>query len=354
MSEAAPVMPSALEAELTAAFGAFEIISPTSFSFAGEPPVDAASASAGAGWAAAGPAPPDGSTTLLVQSIQAALYDRCYCNRLGKARAQPDGAPAEDAAFGQRLAEANASRERWDAGWFVYQFGANGQAFVRKGDRERLAMPGAFISDALPGMATQLGAGIRLRAPREALGVQPGYYFAFGETLEELADQLSLVRLYFHCGAEDAPFLLGALTREFNRFQVPFQLKAPMRPALYGRTDAVVAYVGARYFEIVARIVAAVRESVPLEPCVPLFTKPLWPGVGAAVEPGTGESFGSHRCRLAAEGIVDAWEKGTQAVPARLAAVAARFGAAGLDLARPYLGAGWVDLFAAPSPPLLP
>jgi hypothetical protein len=310
---------------------------------------------AGAGWTGPGPAPPETSSTgPLVRSIQATLYDRCYSHRLDERRVQSDSPPTEDPAFAQRLAEANASRERWDPGWLVYQFGPNGQAFVRKGDRERLAMPGAFISDALPGMATQIGAGIRLRAPREALGVQPGYYFAFGETLDELADQLSLVRLYFHCGAEDAAGLLGALTRELNRFQVPFQLKAPMSPALYGRTDAIVAYVGARFFAIVARIVAAVRESVMLEPSVPLFTKPLWPGIGVAVEPGTGESFGSHRCRLAAEGIVDAWEKGTQAVAARLAAVAARFSAAGLDLARPYLGAGWVDLFAAPSTPPLP
>jgi hypothetical protein len=356
MPEAAPGTPSGLEAELAAAFDAFEILSPTSFSFAGEPPVDAASAAAGPGWGAPGLAAPHEANTaeLLQRAIQAALYDRCYSHRLGAARETSDSAPAEDPAFLRRLIEANAGRERWDPGWVVQQFGQNGQAYVRKGERERIAMPGAFISDAMPGMATQIGASLRLRAPREATGIQPGYYFAFGETLDEPAEQLSLVRLYFHCGAEEAPALLAALTSPLNRFQIPFQLKAPANPAFYGRTDAVVLYAGARYFFIVVQIIAAVRERVALDPSVPLFTKPLWPGIGVAVEPDTGESFGAHRCRLAAEGIVAAWGAGRQDTPGRLAAVAKRFAAAGLDLARPYLGPGWVDLFAPPAPPRLP
>ena len=355
MSDAAPGMPAKLAAELAAAFGAFEILSPTSFSFAGEPPVDAASAAARHLWAAPPAAAVEtGSEGLLSKAIQATLYDRCYAHRLGEARVESAGPHAEDSVFARSLAEANASRERWDPGWVVYQWGQNGQAFVRKGDRERIAMPGAFISDALPGMTTQIGAAVRVRAPREALGLQPGYYFAFGETLDELAEQLSLVRFYFHCGADCAPDLLAALTRELNRFQVPFQVKAPLSPARYGRTDAIVLYAGARFFAIVARILAEVEESFALEPSVPLFTKRLWPGIGVAVEPGTGESFGSHRCRLAATGIVDAWLDGKRETPARLAAVAARFTAAGLDLARPYLGVGWVDLFAPPAPQLLP
>jgi len=72
-------MPAELAAELAAAFGAFEIFGPTSFSFAGELPVDAALAAARPLWAA----PPavaveTGSEGLLSKAIQATLYDRCY------------------------------------------------------------------------------------------------------------------------------------------------------------------------------------------------------------------------------------------------------------------------------------
>jgi len=257
-------------------------------------------------------------------------------------------------AFAQSLSQANASHEHWDPGWVIYQFGANGQVFVHKGDRQRIAMPGAFISDAAPGMAPQIGTSVSLRAPSGSFGVQQGYYFAFGETLDEIADQLSMVRFYFNCDADGAVPLLAALTSELNRFQVPFQAKAPVSPALYDRTDAIVLYVAVRFFAVTARIIALARERITVAPYVPLFTKQLWPGIGIAVEPGTGESFGSHRCRLAAEGIVDAWRDGKQDIPARLAAAAARFAAAGLDLAHPYLGAGWVDVLVHPANPRLP
>jgi hypothetical protein len=328
---------------LCAALGAFDIRSPSLFSFAAEP-IDVAVAANAPGWGTAGT--PVDETERLTKAIQATFYVRCYA----RMPAAPGASVASDPGFVRRLGAANASRERWDKGWVIHQIAPTGQVFVRKGDRERMAMPGAFISEAMIGMAPQVGTPVSLRAPREALDVQPGYYFAFGETLEELADQLSLVRCYFHCHADAAVRLVEVLTARLNRYEVPFQLKAPATQALYGRADAAVLYVGRRYFAITARLVAGSAATVPLEPGVPLFTKPLWPGIGVAVDPGSGESFGTHRCRLAADGIVDAWRAGMQDVPARLAAVSARFETAGLELARPYLGPGGSDPFILPEP----
>lgn len=347
-------MPADLPEELIASLGAFVIQSQFTFSFATERPIDVRTLQPTPGWGGAASAATEPTEAdLLVMGIQATLYDRCYAHHLGDASAAVQ-AVAADPAFAHRLAEANATREHWDKGWIIHQLGPNGQVFVRKGDRERAAIPGAFISEAVLRMMPQIGASVSVHAPRETFDVQPDYYFAFGETLDELADQLSLVRFYFHCGADSAALLIGELTRALNRFQVPFQLKIPTVPALYGRTDTAVLYIGARYFKITARIVAQVREAVPLESNVPLFTKRLWPGIGVAVEPGSGESFGTHRCRLAAEGIVDAWREGNQNVPARLAAISARFAGAGLDLARPWLGPGGIDLFTLPDDARLP
>jgi hypothetical protein len=82
---------------------------------------------------------------------------------------------------------------------------------------------------------------------------------------------------------------------------------------------------------------------------VPLFTKRLWPGVGVAMEPGSGESFGSNRSRLAAEGLVEAWRRGHGRGEERFNVVAERFAAAALDLTRPWLGPGAADQFALPA-----
>lgn len=334
-----------IAAELASPLAAFQCLTSTSFSFAGGAPIEVALT----------PSLPADVDALqpLISAISVTLYERCYTHRLEDTYARQEPTTTDDPSFAHQLAEANGSRERWDAKWMIQSVGTNGQIFVRKGDLERMAMPGSFISDTLLGLAPQIGGWVRLRAPHEGWGVQPGYYFAFGETLDDLADHLRLVRVYFHCEAERAPALLAALTRSLNRFQVPFQLKAPVSPGLYGRTDAIVLYLGVRYFPIAARIIAGLKERAELAPSVPLFTKKLWPGVGAAADPGTGESFGQNRCRLAAEGIVGAWREQRDDLPARLKAVATRFAAAGLDLSRPWLGAGWVDLFALPAEPHL-
>ncbi len=331
---------------LDEALGAVRVLAADRIAYADEAPI-AVAATAGIG-------PEDA----LARALQGLLYDRAYTRRDAATRAAANGAALEDSGFLDRLDAANGAREHWDAGWVVHQFGPNGQVFVRKGERERIAVPGAFITDPVPGqspgMAPTLGASVRLRAPRAAPGAQPGYCVVFGETLDELADGLDLVRLYFNCPADEGPALLGTLSAALNRFQVPFQMKLPAAPSLFGRTDAAVLYLGGRYFPIAARIIAALRAGWRLDTPTPLFARPLWPGIAAAVEPGNGESFGAHRCRLTAEGIVDAWRDGPADVPARRAAIAARFAAVGLDLARPWLGPGGIERFHRPQEPSLP
>src|SRR5262245_24814592 len=82
----------------------------------------------------------------LVRAVQTKLYDRCYARRSDNQGTTPTQSPVSsqlsDPDFARRLVAANAGRERWDKGWAIHQFGPNGQAFVRKGDRERVAMPG--------------------------------------------------------------------------------------------------------------------------------------------------------------------------------------------------------------------
>ena len=145
----------------------FEIRSPVAFSFDGVPESDVRS------FQPAG-APSAQSDDMLVKAIQAVLYDRCYARRLPRASASgATQAVPPDIEFARRLAAANAGRERWDRGWVIHQFGPNGQAFVRKGDRERVAVPRAFIFDAAPGMTPQIGSSVSLRASSETYEAQP-------------------------------------------------------------------------------------------------------------------------------------------------------------------------------------
>ena len=55
-----------------------------------------------------------------------------------------------------------------------------------------------------------------------------------------------------------------------------------------------------------------------------------------------------HRCRLIAEGIVNAWTEGQQGIEARLHATERRFMSEGLSLALPYLNPGSEDIYNIP------
>jgi hypothetical protein len=319
-------MPESIDRDLSTILGAVTIHSPAGFSFAGEPPVRVA--------------PGPGEADPLARGLRDVLYIRCYARPFGSAPAP--AAPGGDPGFPLRLSAANQSRDRWDPEWRIYEVRPDGRLAVQKGERCRSVLPGEYATHAGPGMPPRLGDPVSLLALRESHQLQPGFYYAFGETLADNFDDFRLVRLYFHTSAEGACDLLRHLTARLNRYEVPFGLKCLSDPASYDRTDAAVLYVARRWFQIVAAALADL-PAAGLRPAVPLFSRPLRPGVGLAEDPGNGESFGMHRCRLVAEGIVEAWRRGAVSPDDRLGMIQARFAREALSLAKPHLNPGSAD-----------
>ena len=213
----------------------------------------------------------------------------------------------------------------------------------------RSAYPGFYVHGDGMSAAHRLGGTVNLLMPRESFDLQPGFYVAFGETVPDQYDDCSLLRIYFNTQAQGAPLLLEIFTRELNRFAAPFRMKCPVAPSHYDRSDAVVLYVPRRYFHLAAHFASQVKDAEWLRPDVPLFTKELAAGIAVADDPGSGESFGMHRCRLLAQGMIDAWQDDKQTVAARLAAIRTRFIQNGLSLDRPYLNPHSRDIFELPS-----
>jgi len=281
----------------------------------------------------------------LIRDLQGVLYGRCYSHRLEDPPPAANSAQS-DPMFVAKLSQSNRSRAGWDGGWTIYQLGQNGNVWLVKGDRQRSAVPGEFITSGAPGMAPQPGAIVNLTVPRESTAAQAGFYYIYAETLGDVWDDQSLVRFYFHSPSSAAPDLIEQLTLRLNHYQVPFRMKALNEPAMYGRTDAVVLYVARRYHSITVRIVRDLPRTLTdqMLPSTPLFTSKLQPGIGVAEDPNTGESFGMHRCRLTAEGIVDAWQRRDQSPEGRVRAIAARFTQNGCKLELPHVGSDSVDL----------
>jgi hypothetical protein len=328
--------------ELAPVLEALAIHSWNSFSFAGgQPVVMPPSPQHTVPQTAVGGAPTTPQWPLAA-GIQATLYNECYVKRFPR-RSPAEDATQPDPAFAQALSSNNLTQNRWDLNWRIYAVGLNGQLYLQKGEFQHTAMAGEYISQGTP---LQPGSQVDLWIRRESFQAQTGFYFVYSETPTDTWDEFELLRYYFHATPKSVPALLRYWTTELNRLRVPFRLKTLTEVTHYTRADAMVLYFARRYHPLAARLALGMPEDVAegLRPETPLFARTLRPGVGIAEDPNNGESFGMHRCRLTAEGVLDAWAAGLQTVDARLRAIEARFRASQLDLDRPHLSPGSSEL----------
>ena len=339
--------------ELTKICQAVEIASPEEVSFAGRliPELDPTTQAQ----LAATQIQLAQSQNPLVPRLQYQLYLYCYCQKFAGTFPEASGTHGwynqSLQSFSQNLIDelsaANAGRDRWDTGWQIARIDSSGQALAQKSSLNRLLWPGQFINQDGPGLPLRPGSNIRIFLPRESRTMQPGFYFAFGETLTGDRDNRNLVRFYWNIAIAGVTTLVRVLTQSLNRFQVPFRFKCWTGGAGFARSDAAVLYVNKRFYQIVAALIADFYPLVRshLKPETPLFTKKLAPGLSLAEDPNNGESFGLNRCRLVAEGLWNAYTQKIQAEEERLNVVIQQFKQENISLERPYLSPGSVDRY---------
>lgn len=333
-----------LTSELTLIFQNVIIHSPTSFSFAGQlvANTDSAAQPYLGSYPAANP---------LISQLQQHLYQHCFIRKFVGSALREWPAPSEQDNFLQELSQANQSRERWDTGWQIYRVEASGQVMAHKYGLLRALWPGEFITHDGPGIAPRVGAAISIHLTRESRVLQPGFYFAFGETIGEQQDDYSLMRFYWNINAAGISSLMMHLTHDLNRFQIPFRFKCLTNRAHYVRLDAAVLYVTKRFFRIVVELLLDIHRRLPdcLDTETPLFTKRYADGLALAEDPGPAESFGMNRCRIIAEAIWNAYLQGFQTEQARLEELKKQFNTYGLVFERPYLNPGSIDQYELPN-----
>ncbi len=300
--------------------------------------------------------PDDREPSPLAAALTLAIYQQCFARRFNgvwPARAHhydPDYIP--DAHFATRLSAANQSRTGWDPGWEICHLGAERDVQVRNGDRYRTVPPGQYAFTAGPGLLPRPSDLVSLLVLRESTQLQPGFYFAFGETLSDQFDTVDSVRFYFHLDPEGTPELIEQLTTVLNRFQVPFEFKCQKYRENYDRLDAAVLYIARRDFDLTYRLVMELASGMRryFGEAVPLFTRRSCTGISVADDPHGACSFGQVRCELVAGALLDVRTADAINPQAFLGALKHRFERAGLSFERPYLNAGSADMFdAAPA-----
>jgi hypothetical protein len=283
----------------------------------------------------------------LAAALQGKFYQYCYMKEFALPLTDSGASvPATDLA--PLLSQANRTPERWDFGWKCYQMTPQGAAYAQKDSQARMFWPGEFLAfDGTGAGPPQNGSWGRVYLAKEDIRSQPGFYVVNSEIAPSLEDQYSFVRFYWNIAPETAIPLVRTVSERFNRMRVPFSFKTLRYASAYGRADAAVLYVGRRYYTIAARLAAEAYRIVKngMKPGIPLFTKPLAPGLGLAEDPSGGESFGTCRARIMAESVSRAYLKRQQSDKARMGELEGLFAENGWSLDLPHLCLSSVDLY---------
>jgi hypothetical protein len=324
-----------LQTELTDIITALKIISDDSFSFGRKifnssqstfsPPVDQVQ---------------DPPLVLLMKDV---FYGQCYCRKFsGQCYQSPVDVGNNVQAFQAALSQANETVERWDNDWIIEQILPGGQYLAKKKGKYKLVLPGEFInldySVALP----KEGARVSIHCLKESLTFQPSFYFVFSNEINSDTNLISLARFYFNIKSTGAAQLIQLLTRQLNKYKIPFSFKCLNNPALFTRSDAAVLYVTKPYYHITSQVLSKIYPNLrsEMDSHVPLFTKKLYDGLSIAEDPGNGDSFGMHRCRLLARGIYNSYLNNDTSAENILQSVEQSFKASGISLDTPYMISG--------------
>lgn len=254
-----------------------------------------------------------------------------------------------DLAFYDRLHESNRGQGYFDSGWQLTREESDGTlAAIKHGltvhlDREKHLQPEA--------QSATVGDMVAIKLPKNR--VQNGFYMAIGDagTENHQIDNGNLVRVYFHLDPEGSIGVMGSLTERLNHLSIPFSFKTLYNPSDYKRYDSAVLYFHPSYYEMVKPVLEDIYREYQnhFQKEIPLFTKMLAPGLGLAEEPNlkfkTNESFGTHRCQIVADSLLETWQKGDNSPETRMKAILDNFTRLGIELEYSYLNAESEDIY---------
>ena len=270
--------------------------------------------------------------------LQMEVYSRLYSRSTGKAMPGADITP--------RLSAANRGVDRWEDGWMVVGGVAGGMLTATRDQLTTNLLP---IQYAMPeGGTAARGTQIVALIIREAPQWQEGFYYALSEMPIDIRYESRQMRVYWNIEESGAEPLVSAITEVLNAYGMPFRFKVLNRSGLFDRADGAVLFAPKRYASLLARVLPRIIERVKphLRDATPLMTLRIGPGVSVAEDPATAaDSFGTHRSRLISMAIWNAYQRGSQSVETRMAALEQLFATNGLRLDRPYLNAGSADLY---------
>jgi HopA1 effector protein family len=263
------------------------------------------------------------------EQLAADLYTTWYAAAVGDSETPADFPDDLEALF----RAAHAGNERWEHGWQVDAAASAGRIIASCNGEQRSLDRSEYVSLDRPGIVASIGTHVLAPARRDHVDTGRWWYtHAPGWRLD--APTGPLVRIYWNISVADTALLVHELTSRLLDHTSPWMLKCALDTASYKRADAAVLFLTRPHLDRGRSVIDHARAALTgeLRAATPPLTLSIGHGVAVCDDPGTGESFGEHRCRLIAEGL-----QTRSHANGEVAAIAKRFRRARVPPDRPYL-----------------
>jgi hypothetical protein len=264
--------------------------------------------------------------------LAVALYGGWYAGASPAGASAPKGFPTDLVAV---LRAAHAANERWEQGWTVERVGPGGMVEVARAGERRVLYRSDYVATIRPGLLPRVGDEVIATARRDRVDPDRAWWRTCSPTWSDALPPSGLLRLYWNVEIGHLPALVRRLSALLDGLDGPWMFKCAADPAVHTRADATVLYLRREEVLSLATDLEAIRSGLGphMRAEIPPFTLAVGPGLAVAEDPGTGESFGEHRCRLIAEAVAPSTDTDLENATAF---IVARFSAEGIDASRPY------------------
>jgi HopA1 effector protein family len=253
--------------------------------------------------------------------------------------------------FYEQLHQSNQGTGHYDPNWQVLRLEPDKTIAVTKNGLTLYVEPECYLKSRRK--SAKVGDFIAIWMPKNRL--QNGCYVAVSNVGQQRPNppdaDLGVGRIYFNFTPFGAIALMESLTQQLNDTEIPFSFQVLYNPAAYGRYDAGILHFERQDYPIIHKMLQAVykQHQSHFQPEIPLFTKFLAPGLSLAEEPNhkfaAQESFGLNRCQIVANALLEAWEKGKNAIEERIQIIDEHFAQHSVDVHRPYLNPASEDIY---------
>jgi hypothetical protein len=244
----------------------------------------------------------DRDPALAVEGVGNWLYEHWYSVLLPPTPLAPAMPGREDIVPLLRMV--GAMDRPWEAGWIVVQTGRNGGCVASRAGAMRTVGPGDFANRSRPAAPAVPGDSIDVLDRLDWVDEPTAFWGRRSPRGEPAAP---LARVYVSTGQEHIATVLARLLPALETLDLRWSLKCPTRASDFARVDSIVLYIERGDWERVRRTVVRVARGLNgvLRDAVPPLTLRIGRGLAFAENPEGAQSFGMHRCRALAPGVIE-------------------------------------------------